>query len=90
MAMKDLDGLDRIISEIEPDHIPAEFVSAARITDLDGDTYIVTAEELEDIMMDEASLEEQGIKNIGLILDVESIKAAINEYSEIILSSIPL
>lgn len=91
MATKEFeDTLDRILAEIEPDHIPPEFVEGACITDDDDDTYVISKEELEDIMLDEASLEEQGICEIGLILNIKEVKETIRHYSEIILKDIAL
>lgn len=84
------DLLDKILAEIEPDHVPAEFVSAACVTDFDDETRIITREELEDIMMDEASLEDQGISEIGLILNLAEVKDTIRHFSEIILKDIAL
>jgi hypothetical protein len=84
------DLLDKILAEIEPDHVPSEFVSAACVTDLDDDVRIITREELEEIMMDEASLEDQGISEIGLILNLAEVKDCIRHFSEIILKDIAL
>lgn len=88
MVTMDHDDLDRILDDLEPDHIPVEFVAGAKVTDSDGDTYTVSTEELEDIMMDEESLDDQGIALIQLILDLEQVKASIMLYSRIILSSV--
>jgi hypothetical protein len=84
------DVLDRILSEIEPDHVPAEFVQGACVTDLDDEVYVVSREELEEIMLDEDSLEDQGIREIGLILNLASVKETILHFSEIILKDIAL
>lgn len=90
MTSEENDDLDRIISSIDPDHVPSEFVTAACITDRDEQTYYITREELEDIMLDEASLEEQGIVEVGLILNLSEIKETISHISEIILKDIAL
>lgn len=84
------DLLDKILSEIEPDHVPAEFVSAACVTSLDDEVYMISREELEEIMLDDDSLEEQGIAEIGLILDLAEVKETILHFSEIILKDIAL
>lgn len=86
----DSEDLDRILADIEPDHVPAEFVSAACITDLDDEVYIITREELEEIWLAEETLEEQGIAEIGLILNLTEVKETIRFYSEIILKDIAL
>ena len=91
MATPDFeDLLDKILSEIEPDLIPAEFVSAACVTDLEDEVYIISREELEEIMLEETTLEEQGIAEIGLILNLEEVKETILKFSEIILKDIAL
>ena len=84
------DLLDKILSEIEPEHVPAEFVSAACVTDLEDEVYIISREELEDIMVDDESLEDQGIAEIGLILNLSEVKDTIRNFSEIILKDIAL
>lgn len=84
------DLLDKILSEIEPEHVPAEFVSAACVTDLEDEVYIISREELEDIMLDDESLEDQGIAEIGLILNLSEVKDTIRNFSEIILKDIAL
>lgn len=84
------DLLDKILSEIEPDHVPAEFVSAACVTDFEDEVHIISREELEEIMQDDDSLEDQGIAEIGLILDLSEVKETIRHFSEIILKDITL
>lgn len=87
MVTTDHEDLDRILRELEPDHIPAEFVSGARVTDTSGDVYVISRDELDDIMDCDESLDEQGIAEIRLILDFEEVKVTIRKYSAIILSS---
>jgi hypothetical protein len=81
--------LDEILREVEPDHIPAEFIQGARITTAQGRTRVIDSEELEEIMSDESSLESLGIIEVRVILDMVGIKRSILEYSEQILNSIP-
>lgn len=90
MTSEESDELDRILSEIDPDHVPSEFVTAACITDCDEQTYYISREELEEIMLDEASLEEQGIVEVGLILNLIEIKETIKHLTEIILKDVAL
>jgi hypothetical protein len=91
MATQDFeDLLDKILSEIEPYHVPAEFVSAACVTDFDDEVHIITREELEEIMSDDDSFEDQGIAEIGLILNLSEVKETIRHFSEIILKDIAL
>jgi uncharacterized protein (UPF0216 family) len=90
MATKEIEDLDKILSEIEPAYIPDEFVTAARVTETDGGSYIITKTELDELMDSDDSLEELGIYQIRFIVNLEMIRSAINEYSGIILKSIPL
>ena len=90
MAILESEDLDKILAEIEPDHIPAEFISSACVTDLDDEVFIITREELEEIMGSDATLEEQGIAEIGFILNISEIKDTIRHYAEIILKDIAL
>jgi hypothetical protein len=88
MKVNDKADLDRILDELDVDHIPAEFVKSARIVYAEGNTQHVSANELENIMNHDASLEEMGIRDIGLVLDLETIKTTIREYSDAILHEI--
>lgn len=90
MTTPEYENLEKILREIEPDHVPSEFISAARITDNKNRTYFVTRDEIEEIMLDDASLEDQGITSIQFILDLNEIKDTIIEYSEFILKDIAL
>jgi hypothetical protein len=90
MATPEFEDLDKILAEIEPDHVPEEFVSGACVTDLEGETYIISREELNEIMMDDESLEDQGIDEIGLILNLAEVKETIRHFAEIILKDIAL
>lgn len=83
------DDLDRILEDLDLQHIPEEFVTAARVTDLDGDVRIVGGEELEEIMLSPETFREQGIRDMRLMLNLELIKESIYEHSERILSSVP-
>lgn len=88
MAHNNSEDLDRILDEMDVNHVPAEFVKSARIVYAEGETVTITPEKLEDIMNDDNSLEELGISNIGLVLDLEVMKSTIRKYSEIILRDI--
>ena len=84
----DHDDLDRILGELEPEHIPTEFVAGAKVTNSEGATYTISTQELEDIMLDEESLTDQGIALIRLILDLDQVKESIILNSEKMLSSV--
>jgi hypothetical protein len=84
------DFMDDILAEIEPDYIPAEFVSIACITDAQDEVRTISREEFEEIMSDDESLEDKGIVEIGLVLDLTEVKSTIREYVEIILKDVAL
>ena len=88
MNLNNFEDLDRILDNLEPDHIPSEFVRAARVTDLEGESQIITVAELEEIMMGDDSLEDMGIVDVRLILDLEEIKRTVRKYSEMVLVSV--
>lgn len=81
--------LDQLISELEPDHVPEEFVSYAKVTNHSGDVSILTNDEFLDLISDPENLEENDVLDIQLILDLDSVKEAIEFYSEIILNGVP-
>lgn len=88
MVSTDHEGLDQIINDLTPEHIPAELVAGARITSDDGAIYNVSTEELSDIVSDSDSLEEQGIAHIRLIVDLVQVREVIIHYSDKMLRSI--
>ena len=89
MGLRNEEDLDRILHTTDVDHIPAEFVRAARIVDLEGESKTITPEELEEIMSSQTALAEMGIQDIRLILDLEIVKRSIRSHSELILCDIP-
>jgi hypothetical protein len=89
MNWSNQEDLDKILNEMDVDHIPAEFVKSARISYLEGESQIISPEELESIVSHHISLEDLGISTIGLILDLDIIKRTVREHSETILKDIP-
>lgn len=90
MEPYELDELDKILSQIDPEFFPSEFVKGACYTDTDGEIHFISADEYEDILDCEDSLEEQGIDDIDLIVNIELIKEAITHYAELILKNIQM
>jgi hypothetical protein len=82
------EDIDRLLVELDPQHIPEEFVTAARVTYEDEEVKVLTPDELEEIMFSGESLRDQGILDVRLMLDLNLIKETIWELSEIILSSV--
>jgi hypothetical protein len=89
MSLRDEEDLDRILHATDVDHIPAEFVRAARIVDFEGESKTITPDELEEIMNSQIGLAEMGISDIRLVLDLEIVKNTIRGHSENILIFIP-
>ena len=88
------DELDGILISLEPEYIPSEFIVAAHVISLDGDEYMITVEEFNE-MHDidgnlEDTLEENGILEVSLILDTKKIKKTIRKYSKKLLRAIPV
>jgi hypothetical protein len=87
MAKDNHDDIDRYLDEVETLVIPEEFITAACITDLNGDEYYVTYDEAAEIMSN-GSLRRQGISQVRAIVDMEFVKETVVELSEQILNSI--
>lgn len=86
---EELAQLDEMLSQVEPDHIPSEYVEGARVTTSKGFSRIIDTDELEELMQDELTLEAMDIVEVRLILNMGDIKRAIQSYADEILSSIP-
>lgn len=74
--MSQQDILDDIISRLDPEDIPAEYIIMARITDMNGEEHVLRGEELKAFMENpnEFALTAQ------IILDVRKIRKAIVDY----------
>ena len=86
MARNKYDKIDQYLDEVETYVVPEEFISAACITDLNGDEYYITFEEASEII-NNGSLKEQGIQQIRAIIDMEMVKSVVIALSEDILNS---
>lgn len=74
--MTSLDILHDIISLLDPEDVPIDFIVMARITDFKGDERVVRGEELQKIM---ANPELYQISEARVILNVKKLKKAIIE-----------
>jgi hypothetical protein len=89
MSLRNEEDLTRIIYSADVEHIPPEFVSAARIIDFEGESTDITPEEFEEMTNSEITLSEMGIESVRLVLDLNVVKNTIKYHSEMILSIIP-
>lgn len=78
--------LDAILEALEPEHIPSEFVAAGKVTYLTGRISVISKKKLEAIMDSEQPLEEQGIKEIRLLINMDVVRETIQEITENILT----
>lgn len=70
------DILDDIISRLDPEDIPAEYIIMARITDMNGNEHVLKGSELKSFMENP----NQYAMSAQIILDVRKIRKAIVDY----------
>lgn len=73
MTPKDI--LDDIISRLDPEEIPADYIVMAKLTDFDGNERIIRGEELREFMQSPF----EHAAEARIILDVRKIRKAIVE-----------
>lgn len=80
--------LDSLLNEleIEAENIPLEFITAGKITYFNGRTGMVDRKELAIIMNDDETPEEQGIREIRFLIDMDLVKKTIMDITENILT----
>lgn len=77
--MTEVDILDDIISKIDPEDVPVEYIVAAKITDFSGVERILKGDDLANVMRNPDQYE---IAEARVILNVKKIrKAIINEVN---------
>lgn len=86
MSRKRLQNIDRYLNEADAHVIPEEFVTAACVTNLDGEEYFVTLDEVTEILSN-GPLDEQGIESVRAIVNMEKIKLTVLNLSNSILAS---
>ena len=67
------DILDDIISRLDPEEIPAEYIVMAKVTDYEGNEKIIKGAELEEFMKQPY----QDAQEVRVVLDVRKIRKAI-------------
>jgi hypothetical protein len=70
------DVLDEIISQIDPEEVPLEFIVMAKITTFDGEEKIITGSELE-VMMENP--DQHNVLEARVILDIRKIRQTIQK-----------
>lgn len=74
------EDIDKFLDEVEINVIPEEFISAACVTSLDGDEYLVTFDEAAEIF-ENGDLEEQGIKAVRAIINMRIVRETVYELA---------
>lgn len=74
--MTPIDILDDIISRLDPEDVPIEFIVMAQITDFQGVEKIIKGDELEQVLMNPELYQ---IAELRVILNVRKIRKAIME-----------
>ncbi len=81
IAVAKPDILDDIISQLDPDEVPINFIVMAKILTIDGEEKFITGEELKMIMSDP---EKFNVIEARVILDIQKIRQAICDRVEMI------
>jgi hypothetical protein len=74
--MTAIDVLDDIISHLDPEDVPVEFIVMAQVTDFNGVEKIIKGDALEELLMNP---EMHQIAELRVILNVRKIRKAIME-----------
>jgi hypothetical protein len=77
------DILDEIISQLDTEEIPAEFILLAKVRTVLGEELIINGSELEQMMTDKSDQ----IADVRVILDVKKIRQAIVKTTNGILNA---
>jgi hypothetical protein len=85
MASSKYDHIDQFLEEAEAYIIPEEYISAACVTDIDGNEYRVTFEEVAEILGN-GPLKDQGIVSVKAIINMEVVKKDVMALTDEILS----
>jgi hypothetical protein len=74
MTYADLDVVERIISNLDAETIPLEYIVLARITDINGRQYVVQGEDLEEALRGNGR---HRIAEARVVLNVKRLRRAI-------------
>lgn len=75
------DILDEIITQLDPDHIPTEFIIMAKVRTFDGGEDIVNGEDFDDYMVTNA----EHVANIQVVFNVRRIRERVTDITQEIL-----
>lgn len=81
------DDIDRYLEEADAEVVPEEFIASACIVTTSGEEYIVTVDEVAEIL-EKGSFDSQGIAHIRAVIDMEYVKECVIELTEEIFNSI--
>lgn len=87
MNRKRLEAIDRYLNEADAHVIPEEFVTAACVTNYDGEEYFITLDEVNEIMSN-GPLDEQGIESIRAIINMEKVRRTVVKLSDSVMQSL--
>jgi hypothetical protein len=82
-TMSKPDIIDEIISSLDPESVPPEYIILAKVYTQWGEELILTAQELEDLL----DTKPESIVNIKIILDVRKIRRVINQMTDELLQA---
>lgn len=72
------DIIDEIISSLDPETVPPEFIILAKVYTHWGEELILTAQELEELL----DTNPEKVANVKIILDVRKIRKTINAATD--------
>jgi len=75
------EDIDKFLEEVEINVIPEEFITAACVTNLDGDEYLVSFDEAAEIF-ENGSLEDQGILAVRAIINMREVRETVYQLSK--------
>jgi len=76
--------IDEIINSIDPDQVPLEFISMAKVTTTDGIEKIMTKVDLDQFAIMMSDPRRYNIAEARVIIDIEKVKEKIFAETEII------
>lgn len=85
MASSKYEHIDQFLEEAEAYIIPEEYIKAACITDIDGEEYYVSFEEVAEILSN-GSLKDQGISSVKAIINMEEVRKDVIALTDEILA----
>jgi hypothetical protein len=76
---KQVDYIQELISQINPEQVPVEFIVMAQVTTYDGEERFVSGSELESII---ENPDQHNVQEARVILDIRKIRQAITRETQ--------